>query len=119
MVSSGEVVVAGLDSEFADKISSIEYDWPNTTRRRNGQVVTSPRDIIDTGELDSSQRLTRARRGDWRWFWMAPHSLIVHQGATLRGGGFYPARPWTRRAVAAYKPYLKFAQEVRKRVSGN
>jgi hypothetical protein len=116
LFDAGEQVVAGLDSAFSEKLASPEYQWPGTTKRQNGQTVGSPRDIIDTGELDSSQRLSRAGKGDWLWVWTAPHALIVHEGATLRNGGEYPARRWTRRAVVAYNPVKKFAEEVRKRV---
>jgi hypothetical protein len=115
MLAAGEQVALGLDTAFTDKLSSREYDWPGPTRRANGQTVTTPRDIIDTGELDSSQQLLRSR-GEWLWLWTTPHALIVHEGATLRNGGEYPARRWTRRAVLDYKPLVKFAQEVRKRV---
>lgn len=31
------------------------WDWPNTTHRRNGSVVGSPRDIVDTGDLYRSR----------------------------------------------------------------
>jgi hypothetical protein len=116
LIDAGEVVVVGLDTAFSQKISSSEWPWPGPTKRRNGQTVTSPRDIIDTGELDSSQRLTRPKRGTWIWLWTAPYALFVHEGATLRGGGEYPARPWTKAAVAEYQPGDKFAQEVKRRV---
>jgi hypothetical protein len=115
MLDAGEQVALGLDTAFAEAIASKEYEWPGDTRRANGQTVGSPRDIIDTGELDSSQQLLRSR-GEWLWLWTAPHALIVHEGATLRNGGEYPARRWTRVAVLAYKPHARFAQEVRKRV---
>jgi hypothetical protein len=116
LIDAGESVVAGLDDAFAQKLASPEYQWPGTTKRQNGSTVGSPRDIIDTGELDSSQRLSRAGKGDWLWTWTADHALLVHEGATLRNGGEYPARPWTRRAVAAYNPVKKFAEEVKRRV---
>lgn len=116
LVDAGADVVAGLDAAFAQKIASTEWQWPRPTRRRNGRTVNSPRDIIDTGELDSSQQLTRVSRVEWRWDWTADHALLVHEGFTLRSGGEYPARPWTERAVADYRPVQKFAQEVRRRV---
>lgn len=33
------------------------WNWPNTTRRRNGTTVTSPRDIVDTSDLLNSQTM--------------------------------------------------------------
>ena len=111
-----EQVVAGFDSALTQAISARAYPWPNRTRRRNGRTVSSPRDIIDTGELDSSQRLTRESRFVWRWDWTAAYALFVHEGVTLRNGTELPARRWTVRAVEQYKPVAKFAKEVRARV---
>jgi hypothetical protein len=116
MIDSLEAIVPELDTAFTQALSDKAYAWPGRTVRSNGQVVSSPRDIIDTGELDSSQRLARESRTAWRWDWTAGHALLVHEGATLRGGGVYPARRWTGRAVLQYKPYVKFAREVAKRV---
>jgi len=116
MVGAAEVVVPEFDTALTQALSDRAYQWPGQTRRQNGQVVGSPRDIIDTGELDSSQSLTRESRTAWRWRWTAPHALIVHEGATLRNGTELPARRWTRRAVQQYRPFVKFAREVAKRV---
>ena len=33
------------------------WHWPGETRRRNGEIVGSPRDIYDTGELYRSYRM--------------------------------------------------------------
>lgn len=115
LVNAAESLVAGLDSAFAQKISSSEYSWPRTTKRRNGQTVRTPRDIIDTGALDSSQRLSRPNRAEWQWQWDVPYAVLVHEGATLQSGAEYPARPWTKRAVDDYKPLRKFAQEIKRR----
>jgi hypothetical protein len=116
LIDAALPVVAGLDTAFSQAIASREYDWPRQTRRANGLAVGSPRDIIDTGELDSSQQLTRETATDWRWDWTAAHALIAHEGATLRNGTELPARRWTERAVQAYKPAEEFAKEVRRRV---
>ena len=116
LIDAALPVVAGLDAAFAQKLASNEYDWPRPTVRSDGRPVTRPRDIIDRGELDSSQRLTRLSRLEWLWDWSADHALTAHEGATLRNGTDYPARRWTVRAVQAYKPLSKFAQEVRRRV---
>jgi hypothetical protein len=32
------------------------WDWPRATARKNGEVVTSPRDIVDTGALRDSYK---------------------------------------------------------------
>ena len=40
-----------------DGLTSEEWGWPRQTRRQNGSVVGSPRDIIDTGELRDSYQV--------------------------------------------------------------
>jgi hypothetical protein len=47
-----------MSQEFGDKCQeAIEdeiWDWPRDTKRKNGDVVGSPRDIVDTGKLKDS-----------------------------------------------------------------
>jgi hypothetical protein len=121
LIDAGKDVAAGLDAAFSQKIASPEYLWLRETRRRNGSTVRSPRNIIDTGRLDASQRLERPSATEWRWVWDASNGgfqypLLVHEGATLSNGGEYSARPWTKRATEEYRPTEKFAQEVKRRV---
>lgn len=44
-----------VDELFREKIKSTEWDWPRATKRKSGQVVYSPRDIVDEGTLINSQ----------------------------------------------------------------
>jgi hypothetical protein len=111
-----EGVVPAFDSALTQALSAKAYQWPRKTVRSNGRTVSSPRDIIDTGELDSSQRLTRESRLVWRWDWNAAYALFVHEGVTFSNGTDMPARRWTVRAVEQFKPVAKFAKEVRKYV---
>jgi len=63
-----------FDQQMASEKWPLTEGWPNTTRRRNGEVVSSPRDIIDTGALLQSKRRdptpmhlpANSRTGDWR-----------------------------------------------------
>ena len=43
---------------FEFNIQDDRWEWDRTTLRRNGQVVKSPRDAVDTGDLLRSQSLT-------------------------------------------------------------
>ena len=44
--------------EFNQKaIASNIWEWPNMTYRKSGEVVFSPRNIVDTGALKNSFRL--------------------------------------------------------------
>lgn len=46
-----------LDGALKDAIEAPVYRWPRITRRSTGEVVTSPRNIVDTGELRDSQSM--------------------------------------------------------------
>ena len=109
----------GLDAAFANAIGDSGYKWPRQTQRRNGRVVGSPRDIIDTGNLDSSQQLSR-NDDVWTWTWNPKsddgfgYALLVHEGATLSNGTQYPARRWTAVATKKFKPVAQFARNLRR-----
>jgi hypothetical protein len=94
-------------------------NWPTgfgTTYRENGEVVVgSNRNIFDTGELDNSQSIEHFPRGS-RHSWSAPHSIVVHEGATLRNGTRIPARRFTYQAaqeVNLPEVFAKAFKEVR------
>ena len=44
-----------IGAQFQEEIRKAQFGWPNETRRKNGQIVGSPRDIVDTGNFASSQ----------------------------------------------------------------
>ena len=53
-----ETAFEEMSQEFGDKCQeAIEdeiWDWPRDTKRKNGDVVGSPRNIVDTGKLKDS-----------------------------------------------------------------
>jgi hypothetical protein len=73
-------------------IESVRYDWPRSTTRSDGTVVTSPRDIVDTGHLRDSQQLTRSG-DDFKIEWAA-EAFEVHEGIDNK-----PPRRWTQQAI--------------------
>lgn len=88
------------DKDFDQQMASEKWQWENSdpqnrTRRKNGQVVGSPRDIIDTGDLLQSKRRNEIKRGITEFVWEDEVAELVHDGGTLKNGGAYPARPWT------------------------
>jgi hypothetical protein len=99
---------AALEKSITDSV----YPWPRATRRRSGQVVSSPRNIVDTGRLLNSQSYSiQGTEAEWRW--TAPYSIIVHEGATLRNGTEIPARRWTRRALREFNLSRQYADNLR------
>ena len=84
------------DKDFDQQMASSKWDWnENQTRRKNGQLVGSPRDIIDTGDLLQSKERVQVNRSTVDFIWKDDVAELVHDGGTTKNGGAYPARPWT------------------------
>lgn len=88
------------DDQFRD-MGLWEYD--RETRRKNGEIVDSPRDIFDTGALYRSgveslriNNSPNAVSADWEWGARnstgQPYARYVHEG---EGTNYGNPRPWT------------------------
>lgn len=109
-----------LGAEFTKQISEKKWDWtPDvTTIRKNGAKVTRPRDIVDLGNLRSSQRRENISATAVEWTWHVDYSAVVHEGPKLKNGGTLPARPWTKAAEKEVKPLKDFADRLRRELDG-
>lgn len=107
-----------LGAEFTKQISDVKWDWPNKTLRKNGQEVSAPRDIVDLGNLRSSQRRENVSSTAVEWTWHVDYSAVVHEGPKLKNGGTLPARPWTKDAEKEVKPLKDFADRLRRELDG-
>lgn len=47
-----------LSEQFQKEFDDSKWDWPTVTKRRSGEVVGSPRNIIDSQALKDSQSLS-------------------------------------------------------------
>ena len=87
------------DKDFDQQMGSEKWplsgDWPNTTRRKNGQIVDSPRDIVDTGALLQSKRREQISNSVVDFIWEDNVAEGVHDGMVTKRGRRLPARPWT------------------------
>jgi hypothetical protein len=93
-----EATMDWADVNFDQQMTDAQWDWrgPNEeTRRKNGQVVTEPRDIVDTGELLQSKQRTRTGKSSEEFSWTADHAQYVHDGYVSKSGARLPARAWT------------------------
>ena len=90
------------DAYWDDQFKDDRWPYQNETRRKNGDTVTSPRDIYDLGELyDSGRESFKIPQGPMvvtaSWNWDAKNSSdrayawYVHEGL---GTNITP-RPWT------------------------
>lgn len=92
-----ERAFAGMAQDFADACQDTFDDpvwaWPATTRRRNGQQVGSPRNLIDLGELQGSQQPPVVHGLNATIDWTADHAAAVFLGAVYRKRAYsLPAR---------------------------
>lgn len=99
-VKAFEATVRQYDEAMKNVISSPRY-WGDfgTTYRRNGEIVVGGfRNIVDLGNLQSSQQFTMVNpflaRFQWDGNGVTPVTL-VHEGYTTRSERSVPARPWT------------------------
>lgn len=107
---------------FKTEMSTAQFPWPRTTVRRNGQVVGSPRDIVDLGRLRASQqRFTLGAAGlslGYRWGGpQAPYAPLVLTGYVTSRGSVVPGRDWILPALNRHPLDVFFAQQWR-RLSG-
>lgn len=91
-----ELAMDWADTNFDQQMADEKWQWTNKrTRRKNGQVVGTPRDIIDTGMLLQSKQRIPVSNSVTDFIWDDEKAELVHDGATLKNGTRYPARPWT------------------------
>lgn len=99
---------AACQDAFRDPV----HNWPRETKRRNGSIVASPRDITDTGKLQNSQQAPKFDGLQAEIIWDAPHALITHEG----DGGNRPARRWTVTAAQNLDITETFIEEAKARL---
>jgi hypothetical protein len=88
------------DKDFDQQMTSEKWLWENKdaenrTRRKNGEIVDSPRDIVDTGALLQSKQRRQIGKSITEFVWEDDVAELVHDGGRTKTGGAYPARPWT------------------------
>lgn len=84
------------------------------TKRKNSEIVGSPRDIVDLGTLRDSQKWEAVDYGDGlgiRFYNDAEHSALVHEGGS-NGNAEIPARPFMTRVLAELNIEQMIADEL-------
>ena len=89
-----------LAGQLTQSISDPAWNWPNEP---------SPRDIVDTGRLRSSQTLEIGNM-QAEFAWPVEYAEYVHEGVALSNGTVLPARPWIDRTVERHPPEETFAK---------
>lgn len=98
-----------LSVQFQKEIRDNQWSWPGNTRRRNGTIAGTSRDIVDTGAFASSQRYrTRQLKSgvSISFTWFVDYAGFIRKGT----GPSYPGRDWIAKGLAAL-PFEKFFQD--------
>lgn len=109
-----------LDQQLKEEIKTVQFSWPRKTKRRNGQEVGSPRDIVDLGGFLRSQRRDRPSATELRFTWDAksdkgfPYAPLILTGYTTDKGTLVPGRNWIKPALQAVPLERYFADEWKK-----
>lgn len=80
-----------------EQLSSEKWQWYRQTLRKNGSLVGSPRDIIDSGDLRDSLEITNINEYAVKYKYSTNYAGLVHQGFSGQSNGKtinYPERPW-------------------------
>ena len=103
-----EGLVNRLSAEYTKEISSAKWDWVDGQRR----------DIVDTGRLRASQTVRQVSDAKYEFSWPVEYAAQVHEGTKLKGGGEWPARPWTRTALENVDSKKYFETILRRELNG-
>ena len=108
VAAATQALVNKLSAEYTSEISSPKWDW----------VDGSKRDIVDTGRLRASQSVRQISDTEFQFSWPVEYAAQVHEGAKLKGGGEWPARPWTRTALENVDAKSYFETILRRELRG-
>ena len=82
------------------------WSWPRPTARKNGSFAGASRNIVDTGKLKSSKKVTTKflqTKTTFNVAYLSPYAWMVHEGGYVQPYGrtdlrasYIPGRPWVK-----------------------
>ena len=102
-----DITVERVSQSLDNAITDDTYEYPRATKRRNKTVVTSPRDILDLGNLLDSKAIARSANAA-EFSWNVDYAAGVHEGYTTKTGKDVPSRPWTEKGIEEADPVAFF-----------
>jgi hypothetical protein len=104
-LSASTEIERNLPMVLDKAMGSPVWEWSGrATFRQNGEIAGTPRDIIDTGHLASTLKLTTkfmATKVQTKIAYSAPYAGLVHNGGAIlpygdsnRNTVLIPGRPW-------------------------
>lgn len=103
-----QALVNRLSAEYTSEISADKWEW----------VDGKTRDIVNTGRLRASQTVRKVSDTEFEFNWPVEYATQVHEGAKLKNGGEWPARPWTKTALDNFDAKTYFETILRKELNG-
>lgn len=86
-----------------EEIENPQFEWDSITVRKNGEVVSSPRNAVDTGELRDSLivdvEITDSHTVTMWATYTADHAVDVYYGYVDDYGNIKAGRDWITPAV--------------------
>jgi hypothetical protein len=101
--------VQAYSQQCKAEIQADKWEWDGLTQRSTGEIVGSPRDIVDTGALLDSQEIIYRGANYAVIEWSVDYAGEVHEGTPDK-----PGRPWTKTALQEIDLQQVFADELRK-----
>jgi hypothetical protein len=110
-------LVGILIDVFKDAFNEIAYYWDRSTERSNGQVVTSPRSNVDTGELRDSITQRKVSKLGYEIAWIKPYAILSYLGGINRSdGSVTPPKPWIEVGLSMVDVNRLFAKLLKSRL---
>jgi len=120
-IESFDEMVGEFAQEINFQIEDTKWPWPRETVRKNGSVVGSPRDIVDTGELKNSQFIEDVSDTYKVVGYTADYAALVHEGYQIeRNDGTVtdvPARPFIDTAIEDYNPIEAYSEILKEKLN--
>lgn len=84
------------------------------TEPRTWDGFDGPRDIVDMGQLRSSQQIVFTQPLEAVFSWNTEYAAYVHEGYILRNGREIQGRPWTQVAIEEFDTQAAFINAYRR-----
>ncbi len=101
-----EKEVKNLSERFSETIRSPIFAWNRETKRKfTGEIVTSPRDIVDSEEFVKSLKVVWVSEFEANMIWDKPYSKTIFYGTSKK-----PPRDFITPTINS-NPYSYFKKE--------
>jgi len=118
VIAASTEIEKKLNDALRKSLSSGSWDWPRETIRSNGSIAGTSRNIVDTGALRDSQKITTRflkTKLTMAISYSAPHAGIVYYGGVIQPYGnpnansvTIPGRPWVEAVLNGTHGQEKF-----------